>query len=75
MQPNMWTANGASFGLCVETAVGRIFVFGGTLGTERKIRHGGIFAVVGNGFNNGKTRTAVSAVSERVVVAPIGWVE
>ena len=74
-QPNVWAADGTGVGLGVKAPVGRIFVFFCTIRTQRKISHRRIFAVVGNGFNNGKARSAVGAVGKRVVVATVSWVK
>ena len=74
-QPNLRTTDGTGVRLCMKAPVGWIFIFLGTVGTQRKIGHRGVFAIIGNGFNNGKARAAMSAVGERVVIATVSWIK
>src|SRR5512136_1265405 len=65
------TAIRAGIGLRVKAAVTGILVFQAALRAHRERTHRGVDTVVGEGFDDGKTRTAVRAVGERVAVTPV----
>jgi hypothetical protein len=61
--------------LGVEAPIQRIFVFGAAVVTEREIRHGGVWTVVGNVLDDGEARSAIGAVDEGIEVAPVIRIE
>ena len=64
----------AGIRLCVETAVRGILVFLAAGVAERKHCHGRGRAIVGNVAHDGVARSAVGAVGERILVAPVSRV-
>src|SRR5215216_2392856 len=71
----MWSAHGACHGLRMKTSICWILIFSFAIGTHRKRCHRGLWAVIGNVFDNSETWPTVGAVDERVSVAPIVRVE
>ncbi len=65
----------AGIRLGVEAPVERIGVFGGAGGAHGEAVHGGHGAVIGQVADDGEARSAVGAVDEGVVVAPVCGVE
>ncbi len=64
----------AGIGLSMKTAVQRILIFLAALRTHREICHRSLGPVIGNVFNNGKTRPAVGAVGKGISITPVGRV-
>ena len=58
----------------VEPSVQRILVFFLAETAERKLAHGGVFAVVRQPFDYGESWSAVDASDEEVVEAWVVWV-
>jgi hypothetical protein len=65
----------ARVGLRMESAVPGVPVFPLAGRAHRKRRHGGVRAIIGHRAGDGKTRTAIRAIDERVEVPAIGRVE
>ena len=59
----------------METAVGRIVIFGSALGAHRKLGHGSFGAVVGQVTHDGEARPAIGAIDEGVMVAAVLRIE
>jgi hypothetical protein len=68
----MRAAHGTGDGFGVESAVGRVGVFGGASGAQRKAPHGGVGAVIGRGQSDGIARSAIGAVGERILKTAVG---
>ncbi len=67
-------ANRACVWLCVKTAVLRIGVLGGAVGTHGKFVHYRKRSVIRQLAHNSKSRSAVGAVGKRIAVAAVGGV-
>jgi hypothetical protein len=65
----------ASDRLGMEASVQRIFIFAQTVRAERKVGHGCFRTVVGDAGDDTVAGSAVRAVYERVMVAPVGRVK
>jgi len=59
----------------VKTTVRRVIVFTTTVVAHFKRLHGGVRTIIGEGFDNGKTGTAIRAVGERIEIPSIGRIE
>ena len=72
---NMRPAIKAGIGLRVKTPVERIGILRGTLGAHGKTVHRGSRSIVRQRADDGKARSAVSAVDKGVVIASVGGIE
>ena len=68
-------ADGAAVRLRVVAPVFYVLKLRLAVRAHRKLRHGGVRPVIGDGFNNRESRPAVGAVYEGVSVPPVGRVE
>ena len=71
----VWSALGAGVGLGVEASVGGVVVFRLAGGAHFEGGHGGVGAIVGDGFNNGVSRSAISAVDKGIAKASVGGIK
>jgi len=71
----LWAAVPAAISLTVETAIGRGGVLVQASRAEVKGVHGGFFAVVGDGLDDGVARAAVQAGNERMGEAAVVAIE
>lgn len=65
----------AGVGLGMKTPVRRVCIFPCTILTQRKCRHAGAFAVIGQGFNDAEPGTAVGAIDKGIPIAPVARVK
>lgn len=72
LEAEPWSAGRAGVGLGMETAVGRIVVFGLALRAHCEGRHAGIGAVIGHSPDDRQAGAAVAAVGQRIAVSPVG---
>lgn len=68
-------ADGAAVRLRVVAPVFNVLKLCLAVRAHRKLRHGGVRPVIGDGFNNRESRSAVGAVYEGVAIPPVGGVE
>lgn len=61
--------------LRVKTAVARVVIFALAIRAHFEFFHRRVRAIVRQRVDDGKTRTAIGAVCERITKAPIGWIE
>src|SRR6266498_1238286 len=61
--------------LCVETPIKRILVFGTTIFTHHKLCHRSTRTVIGNIFDDRKTRAAVRAIDEWIKITSVVRIE
>ena len=74
-QPDVWPADGAGVGLCVEPAVGRVLILLPAVVAERENPHRRVGTVVRDVGDDREARPAVGAVDERVAIPAVGWIE
>src|SRR5207248_8872789 len=63
---------GSRFG--VKPTIAWVAIFAFAIRTHRKALHRSIFAIVRQGFDYGKPRPAIGAVSKWVKVTPVPWI-
>ena len=66
---------GTGIGLGMKAPVRRICIFQRAFLAHFKLVHAGAGPVIGQGFDNSKSRATVGAVGKRILVAPISRVK
>ena len=74
-QPDRRTTIGTGYRLGMKTPVEWILVFNGAVQAHRKRRHCCVGTVIGDIGDDGKPRSAVGTVDERVTIAPVSRVK
>ena len=74
-KPDLRSANGTGDWLGMKAAVKRIVVFSSAFRAHLKIRHGRLWAVIGNILDDRESRTAIGAIDEWVAITPVCWIK